>query len=218
MKPILYIGPRNYSSWSMRPWLVLKWAGIDFSEILVDLDAEGYGKKAIKAVLEVSPSGTVPVLNIGDALIADSLAISEWAHENAINPVYPNDATPRALCRSLVCEMHSGFGNIRNDLPHNIRRIIPTPPLSVDVKAEIKRFDEIASSAGGGFLFGEKSIADAFYTPMAVRMRTYSIKLSDKAQKYCDLLLNTPEFLEWSKIGEAEWKPFKAGPWDTIYS
>jgi glutathione S-transferase len=221
-KPILYIGPRNYSSWSMRPWLAMKWSGIDFSEKLIDLDQEGYGKCQIKEVLEISPTGTVPALKHGELLVWDSLAICEYIEEIAPNELWPMDGAQRAIARAITCEMHSGFANMRNDLTHNIRRIIPTPPIKPDTMREIQRLDFIFSSQldkfGGPFLFGAKpTIADAFYTPMAVRCRTYSLPLSEKAAIMRDNLLNSEEFLLWSELAQKEWKPFKSAPHDSVY-
>lgn len=221
-KPILYIGPRNYSSWSMRPWLAMFWSGLDFDEKLIDLDQEGYGKRQIKDVLEVSPTGTVPALKHGDLNIWDSLAICEYIEEICPKELWPIDANERAIARALTCEMHSGFSNMRNDFTHNIRRIIPTPPISDDAKVEIARLDYIFSSQfekyNGPFLFGEKPcIADAFYTPMAVRCRTYSLPLSVNAAKMRDNLLSSDGFLKWAELAQKEWQPFKSAPHDSVY-
>ena len=221
-KPKIYIGPRNYSSWSMRPWLALFWSGLEFDEVLIDLDKEGYGKRQIKEVLEVSPTGTVPALKHGDLMVWDSLAICEYIEEIAPNELWPMDGAQRALARSLVCEMHAGFGEIRNDFTHNIRRQIPTPPISEAALIEIKRLDYIFSSQlekfGGPYLFGEKpTIADAFYTPMAVRCRTYSLPLSEKAAKMRDNLLSSSGFLKWAELANKEWQPFKSAPHDSVY-
>lgn len=221
-KPKIYIGPRNYSSWSMRPWLALFWSGLEFDEVLIDLDKEGYGKRQIKEVLEVSPTGTVPALKHGDLMVWDSLAICEYIEEIAPNELWPMDGAQKALARSLVCEMHAGFGEIRNDFTHNIRRQIPTPPISEAALIEIKRLDYIFSSQlekfGGPYLFGEKpTIADAFYTPMAVRCRTYSLPLSEKAAKMRDNLLSSSGFLKWAELANKEWQPFKSAPHDSVY-
>lgn len=222
-KPVLYIGPQNYSSWSIRPWLVLKWSGIDFETIIVNLDAEGYGQKRIKDVLEISPSGTVPALKIDDFYIWDSLAISEWANEQAPEAgLWPIGEIKRAIARSITCEMHSGFENIRNHLPHNIRRRVKEQIWDEATKIEIARLDYIWSDClgkfGGPYLFGNApTIADAFYAPMAVRMRTYNVTISEIAAKYRDFILSTPEFLQWAEEAEKNWKPFNAGPWDSIY-
>src|SRR5687768_6469396 len=121
MKRVLFVGNRNYSSWSLRPWLVLRWAGIDFETKAVRLGGLGYLKRQVPEVLTVSPTGTVPVLHLGEEIIPDSLAISEWAAEQ--NPaLWPKDAVARAHARAAVCEMHSCFAALRAQLPCNIRR------------------------------------------------------------------------------------------------
>lgn len=221
-KPKIYLGPRNYSSWSMRPWLALYWSGLEYDEVLIDLDKEGYGKKQIKEVLEISPTGTVPALKHGDLMIWDSLAICEYIEEIAPNDLWPMDGLQRALARALTCEMHSGFSEIRNDFTHNIRRQIPTPPISEAAMIELKRLDYIFSSQlekfGGPYFFGKTpTIADAFYTPMAVRCRTYSLPLSENAAKMRDNLLSSAGFLKWEKLAEKEWVAFKSAPHDSVY-
>ena len=224
MKPILYVGNRNYSSWSMRPWLVLKYSGLEFDTIDIELDAEGYGKAQVAGVLAISPTGRVPALSYGELKIWDTLAISEWVAERAPNAgLWPKDANARAIARAVVCEMHSGFGEIRTHLTCNIRRRVKEQDWNEGTLIELKRLDEMWSGLltqyGGPYLFGKSpSIADAFYIPMATRLRTYNVSgLSKTAQEYRDFILQTPEFLEWAQIAESNWKPFKAGPWDTIY-
>ncbi len=224
MKPTLYVGNRNYSSWSMRPWFVLKYSGLEFETQDVDLDAEGYGKAQVKEVLAVSPTGRVPALKAGDLNLWDSLAISEWVAEQAPDAeLWPKDANTRALARAVVCEMHSGFGEIRTHLTCNIRRRVKEQDWNEATRIELKRLDEMWSELlnqfGGPYLFGAKpTIADAFYIPMATRLRTYNVSgLSKAAENYRDFILGTPEFLEWANEAEAKWKPFNAGPWDTIY-
>lgn len=224
MKPILYVGNRNYSSWSMRPWFVLKYSGLEFDTIDVDLDAEGYGKAQVKEVLAVSPTGRVPALKTSDIELWDSLAIAEWAAEQVPQiALWPKDAITRALARAIVCEMHSGFSEIRTHLTCNLRRRVKEQDWNEATKIELKRLDEVWSGLiekfGGPYLFGKTpTIADAFYIPMATRLRTYNVSgLSKAANDYRDFILSTPEFLEWEKIAEEKWKPFKAGPWDTIY-
>jgi glutathione S-transferase len=122
IKPILYIGNKNYSSWSMRPWLAMKWAGIGFQEQMVPLGPRGKGEHP--AILAISPSGTVPALELRDGeRIWDTMAICEWAHEMAPNAgLWPKDPIARALARSASAEMHAGFGALRQEMPMNIRR------------------------------------------------------------------------------------------------
>ncbi|MBM3523216.1 MAG: glutathione S-transferase family protein [Alphaproteobacteria bacterium] len=225
MTPVLHIGNRNYSSWSLRPWLCLRWAGIAFEESHVELDQPGYGEGGIAAVRAVSPSGRVPALQLGQTTIWDSLAIAEWAAEQAGPGVlWPRDPTARAVARAVTCEMHAGFEALRRDLPMNIRRRCAEQDWAPEARRDIARLDAIWSDLrsthgrGGSFLFGARSIADAFFTPVATRMRTYSVSLSPAAQHYRDTLLADPAFREWEVAALAEWRrPFSRAPIDTLY-
>ncbi len=220
--PILYVGNRNYSSWSMRPWLALFWSGLEFEDVLIDLDQEGYGNRQIKAVLKVSPTGTVPAMQHNNLKIWDSLAICEYIAEIAPNKLWPEEQNIRAHARALVCEVHSGFSNMRDKFTHNIRRIIDTPPINDACMIELLRLDEIFAGAyetfGGPYMYGKNpTIADAFYTPMAVRTRTYSLPLSTNARKMRDNLLDSDAFKAWCDLAQKEWKPFARAPHDTVY-
>lgn len=203
-KNILYIGNKNYSSWSLRPWLVLKWAGIAFEEREIQLAQPGYNKQAIAEVLRVSPNGRVPALHTGALVIWDSLAIAEWAAEEKPDAqLWPAERTARAEARAVVAEMHSGFANVRRDLSMNIRRRVAMPPLPDETLVEIARIDAIWSglrlrhAPTGPWLFGKRTIADAFYAPVVTRMRTYGVKLSREAQQYCETLLADSHFAAW---------------------
>jgi glutathione S-transferase len=220
VKPVLYVGNQNYSSWSMRPWLVLTWAGVDFETRVVPLGGPGYTKRQIVEVLAISPGGTVPALHLGDDVIADSLSISEWAAEH-VPGLWPEDAMARAHARSAVCEMHSGFGEIRSRLPCNIRRRAEPRVHSEDVRREIDRVQQIwvmLSQRFGGegpYLFGRKpTIADAFFTPVATRFRTYAVKLGVEAQRYADALLADPAFRLWEEAAKRE--PMSMPYWDSV--
>ena len=224
MKTTLFIGPRNYSSWSLRPWLALKWAGIAFEERLLDLDAPGYGEGRIADVLKVSPSGRVPALHAGDLHLWDSLAICEWAAEQAPGTLWPTDADERAVARALSCEMHAGFAGVRRDLSMNIRRRCAARDLPDDTLRDIRRLEEIFTECrrrrrhDGAHLFGARSIADAFFTPVATRFRTYAVKLNETAEAYCATLLADAAFLEWERLGEKEWKAFSRADTDRLYA
>lgn len=226
MRPVLFVGNKNYSSWSIRGWLPLAWSGLDFETRLIELDRPGYGEGAIADVLAFSPSGRVPALDIGGTTIWDSLAIAEWTAERAPSAqLWPQDATERALARSLACEMHSGFSGIRSELPCNIRRRSARPTLAAGTEREIARIDAIFSSQAtlskgrGPFLFGRRGVVDAFYLPIATRMRSYSIELSDKAAAYRDALLSDEAFLRWEKEAEAEWRgPISRSDADTRHA
>jgi glutathione S-transferase len=216
MTPVLFVGNKNYSSWSLRPWLVLTWSGISFETRVIPLGGEGYGEGRMPEVVAISPSGRVPAMRVGDTLVWDSLAISEWAAEMAPSAgLWPEDATMRAVCRAATSEMHAGFQALRNHLPCNIRRRAPPldPPRHArgDVTLEIARIESLwgdlrARYGGGGpFLFGARpTIADAFFTPIATRFRTYSVPLGAAAQEYSAALLAAPAFRAWEKDAVAE--------------
>jgi len=226
MKPHLYIGNCNYSSWSLRPWLALRWAGIEFDETSIDLDQPGYGEGGIAAIRAVSPTGKVPVLRIGEALIWESIAIAEWAAENSrTGSLLPEDTILRAQARAVISEMHAGFGALRRDLPMNIRRRCRATGLPPETQADIARVDAMWSQlrgrhgAKGPCLFGERSLADAFYLPVATRFRTYAIALSPAAQAYCDTLFADAAFREWEAHALAEpAKPFSHSGADAMYA
>lgn len=223
--PILYIGNRNYSSWSLRAWLCLKWAGIDFEERLIELDQDGYGEGRIADLLAVTPAGKVPALTLGSEMIWDSIAIAEWAAENAGGVcLMPPNTLDRARLRSTVGEMHAGFSAVRQELPMNILRRCVASGYSVAAKREIARIDALWQSYlarvgnDGGYLMGMRTIADAFYTPVATRFRTYNIPLSARAQQYADLLLADVAFREWEANAAADGlKPFSRAHIDGLY-
>lgn len=211
MKPTLYIGNKNYSSWSLRPWLALTWSGIDFDEVVVPLGGEGFGRAAIPAVRAVSPSGRVPALSLGDVTIWESLAICEWAAENApAARLWPDDPRARAVCRAVACEMHAGFSAVRRDLAVNVRRRAAARELSADTRADLARIDELWTTTrarwgqSGPFLFGERTIADAFFAPVATRLRTYGVALGPAAMAYSEALLHEPAFVAWEAAAVAE--------------
>jgi glutathione S-transferase len=225
MKPQLYVGNCNYSSWSLRPWLALRWAGIDFDETAIDLDQPGYGEGRIAAIRAVSPSGKVPALRIGEAVIWESIAIAEWAAENSrTGPLLPEHPVLRAQARAVVAEMHAGFGALRRDLPMNIRRRCHATGLPAETHTDIARVDAMWTqlrqqhAAQGPYLFGRRSLADALYLPVATRFRTYGIELSPTAQTYCDMALADPAFREWEARALAEpAKPFSRARTDSLY-
>lgn len=208
--PVLHIGNKNYSSWSLRPWLALKWGGIPFEENIIPLGGEGYGRAQIKEVLKVSPSGRVPALHLGDAVINDSLAICEWAAEQTPS-LWPADPIVRALARSASAEMHSGFVALRTAMSCNIRRRLEREPdWNSATRADLTRLYELwgglrARFGGEGpFLFGQRSIADAMYAPVCTRLRTYKVSAPEDAQAYCATIFADPAFQDWERAGEAE--------------
>jgi len=208
MRPTLFVGNQNYSSWSLRPWLVLTWGGIDFDLRVIALGGEGYTQRRMPEVLAVSPSGTVPALAVGHDTVWDSLAIAEWAAEQ-VPALWPADPIARAYARSATAEMHSGFGAIRSALPCNIRRRAEPRAIGDDVRREIARLEALWATLGarfgGPYLFGARpTIADAFFTPMATRFRTYAVTLSPDAQRYADTLLRDEAFRVWEAAGDEE--------------
>ena len=210
MRPILYVGNQNYSSWSMRPWLALEWGGIEFETRPIRLGGPGYGQRKIAEVLAVSPTGTVPALHLGEEMISDSLAICEWAAEQSPS-LWPRDGIARAHARAATCEMHAGFGALRKNLPCNIRRRAGPRALDDQTRDEVARIEAIWTTlrkrfgAGGPYLFGATpTIADAFYTPVAARFRTYAVTIAGEAQAYADALLANPTFRRWEAAGIAE--------------
>ncbi|ATQ42063.1 glutathione S-transferase family protein [Caulobacter mirabilis] len=199
----IVIGTKAWSTWSLRPWLALKRTGVAFTETLVELRK---AEATTASILPHSPSGLVPALKDGDLTVWDSLAICEYLAERfPAARLWPEDPATRAVARSVTAEMHSGFMNLRRDCPMDLA-LRTTAELSPEVAKDVRRIAQIWSEqlarSGGPFLFGAWSIADAFYTPVATRFRSYGVDLaahgaSAEAQAYRDALLATPEFLDW---------------------
>lgn len=201
----LVIGTKKWSTWSMRPWLVLKRSGVSFTETLVELRQESGLTEA--EIRPHSPSGLAPALKDGELTVWDSLAICEYLAEKAPG-LWPADAAARALARSAAAEMHSGFSSLRGECPMDLTAEPKTAELSEATHKDVRRIVSLwlglLERFGGPFLAGEWSIADAFFTPVATRFRTYGVKLSDfgddgRAGEYAQRLLETPEFLEWER-------------------
>jgi len=203
-KPRLYVGNHNYSSWSMRPWLCLRWAGIDFEEVLISLARPGYGSGSIAEVAAVSPNGRVPALHVDGHIIWDSLAIAEWAAEFQPGArLWPADWRSRALARSAVCEMHSGFAALRNDLPMNIARRCKVNDWPEATRRDIDRVLALwlslrdGNASRGPWLCGERGIVDAFYAPVMTRFRTYGVQLPAALAGVAEALFADADFREW---------------------
>ena len=200
----LVIGTRNWSTWSLRPWLVIRRAGAPFTETLVHLREV---ETSTAEILKHSPSGLVPVLKDGALTIWDSLAICEYLAERfpAAN-LWPEDPVDRALARAAACEMHSGFGALRGECPMELT-LTTKATLSEATMANVRRLVQLWSGllarSGGPFLFGDWCIADAFFTPVATRFRSYGIAAGD-ADPYVERLLQTPDFLEWERDALAD--------------
>jgi glutathione S-transferase len=207
----LVIGDKTYSSWSMRPWLVLKRAGAEFTETAVRLNRP----ETPAALALASPSGLVPALKDGELTLWDSLAISEYVAERFPEAkLWPADPTARALARCAAAEMHSGFRSLRGELPMDLSTRIHktvTPITETDIRRVTRLWTELRRRFAdqGPFLTGGWSIADAFFTPVATRFRSYGVHLSDygdagEAGTYAEALLAEPEFLEWERGALAE--------------
>lgn len=184
----------NYSSWSVRPWLALKHAGLDFRVHDVGLKTQDGWKERI---LSFSGAGKVPILVDGSLSIHESLAICEYVAELAPPAkLWPEDPKLRARGRAIGCEMHAGFQNLRNDLSMNLRARAARTPTSPAIEAEIARIFEIwqasLASSGGPFLLGSLSIADCMFFPVVTRFRTYGVELPSDAQAYSDALFGLP--------------------------
>lgn len=207
----LIIGPRTFSTWSLRPWLVLKRCGADFSVRELDFNTpEGHAE-----MLAVSPSGLVPVLRVEGETLWDTLAISLWCEERyPAAPLWPKEAHARWQARSVVAEMHSGFSALRTACSMNKDHWMVTderaaPPEDPKVEADVRRLVAMwrqmrnRFGAEGDYLFGDWSIADAFFTPVATRIRHYQIDLAahgdetGTAAAYVETLLAQPDYLEW---------------------
>jgi glutathione S-transferase len=201
----LVIGSKQWSSWSLRPWLALKRTGAPFQEIEIPLRQ---GAASDAAIAEHSPSRQVPVLKVDDLTIWDSLAICEYLAETYPDAkLWPADPVLRALGRSAAAEMHGGFQALRGECAMALETrttLEISEATQKNVRTIVERWNQLLARSGGPFLVGEWSIADAFYTPVATRFRTYGIKLADygdagAAQAYADRLLATPEFLDWER-------------------
>ncbi len=201
----LFVGNKNYSSWSLRPWLALRQAGIPFREELVSLQ-EDAGKAARFARL---PGGRVPVLQDGDVTVWDSLAICEYLAERHPG-LWPADPVARAWARSISAERHSGFGALRQEMSMDVRARRPQRKRSAAVLRDVARIEAIWSGTrerfgkGGDLLLGAFSIADAFYAPVAFRFRTYGVSPGGAAGAYLATLLSLPAMREWEAAGAAD--------------
>jgi glutathione S-transferase len=206
----LFIGSKNWSSWSLRPWLAMKMAGVAFEEVLIPLRTPD----TKTGIAEHSPSGKMPALLIAEKkkelTVWDSLAICETIHERHPRAkLWPKAHPARAEARSIVAEMHSGFQALRNALPMEIAARRPTPTLDAGTKADIARILAIWNTAlgkkpKGGFLFGPFTIADAFYAPVVTRFATYDIAVDGPARGYMRRVLALPPMKEWAKGAKAE--------------
>lgn len=204
--PLLVIGNRNYSSWSLRAWLALRHCGFAFESLRLSLDTPTFAAQ----VRAYSGAGRVPVLVDGGVSVWDSLAIAEYGAERT-GRGWPADPRARAVARAATCEMHSGYSALRNAWPMDIRARRPGAPVSAEVARDLARIDELWSEcrtrygAQGPWLFGAWSIADAFYAPVVCRLQTYgSPGMGELAAAYCTTTLADPELAAWSELAARE--------------
>ncbi|PJI48993.1 MAG: glutathione S-transferase [Pseudomonas sp.] len=200
MSLTLIIGSKNVSSWSLRGWLAMQLTGAEFEEILIPLG----GQDTARRIREHSPSGKVPALKCEHGLIWDSLSIAEYLAERFPEAhLWPRGEAARALARTVCAEMHSGFMALRSNMPMDLQRNQPLAEVPEAVEADIARVVELWSlcrqqfGQDGPFLFGHASIADAFYAPVATRLRSYCVTLPIEAQNYVDAIYAWPAFRPW---------------------
>ena len=217
MTPHLYIANKAYSSWSLRPWILLTEFGIPFDETVIPM----YRPDTRAAMLAVSPNGKMPSLHDGDIVVPESLAIVEFIAEARPDlPVWPRDRAARALARAVSSEMHAGFAALRRACPTNFRRSPKAIPLDAEVRADVDRIEAIWADArarfgqGGPFLFGAFSAADAMYAPVVNRFHAYAIEVAPASRAYMDAVMALPSWRAWVAGGEAE--PWHHAGYDDI--
>jgi glutathione S-transferase len=203
----LVIGNKNYSSWSLRPWLLLKQAGVSFREVSVSLYTETSGAE----IRKYSPSGKVPVLIDGKITVWESLAIGEYLAEKFPHKnLWPADPAARAMARSVATEMHAGFGALRQHMSMNCRKHLPGKGRTPEVLKDIARITALWNDCrarfgkGGGFLFGKFSVADAMYAPVALRFVTYAVELDPVCAAYVQAITALPAIQQWVADARAE--------------
>ena len=210
----LYIGNKNYSSWSMRPWVMLKQAGIAFEEVMVRFDSFDADSQFKSTLAGLSPTGKVPCLVNGDLVVWDTLAIAEYVAEKYPEKnLWPSDVKARARARSVCAEMHSGFGGLRSACPMNIEASLPDIGKLVlrdksAVRSDLARIDAMWSALladhGGPLLFGAFTIADAYFAPVCMRISTYALPVSAPVAAYVERVKALPGVSAWIEGGLAE--------------
>ena len=207
---VLVIGNKNYSSWSMRPWVLLRQAGIAFEEVQLKF-GDQQGRLTVPGIEKYSAAGKVPVLVIDDEPVWDSLAIAETLAERFPDKqLWPADAKARAHARSICAEMHSGFQALRGKMPMNIRKRYPGKGFTAESQRDIDRITAIWTQcrerfgSAGPLLFGHFTIADAYYAPVVMRFQTYAVNLPPAAQAYCEAVLSLKAVREWIEGAQRE--------------
>ena len=217
----LYIGNKNYSSWSMRPWVLLRQAGIPFEEVLARFDSFDPDSKFKATIAGISPTGKVPVLVDGDLAIWDTLAIAEYLAETYPEKhLWPQDKAARARARSVCAEMHSGFTALRGACPMNIEAHLPDtgallwrdkPAVRADVQRLVEMWTGLLEQHGGPMLFGAFTIADAFYAPVCMRLHSYGLPVPEHIQAYVQRVRALPGVKAWidGALAEADFREFE---------
>ncbi len=217
----LYIGNKNYSSWSMRPWVLMNQAGIAFDEVIVRFDAFTPDSKFKTEVERLSPAGRVPVLIDDGLAVWDTLAIAEYLAERFPEKhLWPADMSTRARARSVCAEMHSGFGALRHHFGMNIEAALPEigarvlaeqPEVRENVARIVSMWSELLAEHGGPMLFGAFSIADAYFAPVVMRLRTYGVPVPAPIAAYIERVVALPGVAAWiaEALAECDFLPFE---------
>jgi glutathione S-transferase len=210
----LAIGNKNYSSWSMRPWVLMKQAGIPFEEQMLRFDSFDPGSQFKTTLAGISPVGRVPVLCDGELAVWDTLAIAEYLAESfPENQLWPAEKAQRARARSVCAEMHSGFGALRNHCGMNIEASLPEvgervlreqPEVQKDLDRIVSMWTDLLEASGGPLLFGTFTIADAYYAPVVMRLRTYALPVPPIIAAYMDRVVALPGVGAWIADALAE--------------
>jgi glutathione S-transferase len=216
----LMIGNKNYSSWSMRSWVLMRHFELPFEEVMVRFDAFSAESQFKRRVGRVSPAGRVPVLIDGDLVVWDTLAIAEYLAEKfPQHALWPRETTPRAQARCLCAEMHAGFSALRNHCPQNLEAALPAvgarvlaeqPGVVDDLQRIVAMWDTALGASGGPFLFGAFGIADAYFAPVAGRIRTYALPVPAAIGAYVDRVFASPAVAAWVRdaLDERMFVPF----------
>ncbi len=217
----LYIGNKNYSSWSMRPWVLLKQAGIAFEEVKVRFDSFDAGSEFRTTLANITPTSKVPVLVDGDLAVWDTLAIAEYvAEQNPDKNLWPEDTKARARARSICAEMHSGFTGLRSQCPMNIEASLPEigalvwrdkPAVRADVARLTDMWTALLEQHGGPLLFGHFTVADAYFAPVCMRLKTYALPVSAVVAAYVQRVCELPGVQAWidGALAEKDFRDFE---------
>lgn len=217
----LYIGNKNYSSWSMRPWVLLKQADIAFEEVMVRFDSFDADSQFSKTMSGITPVGKVPVLVDESLVVWDTLAIAEYlAEKYPAKNLWPQDTKARARARSICAEMHSGFGALRSACPMNIEASLPDvgqliwrdkPAVRADVARIVGMWSELLQTQGGPMLFGAFTVVDAYFAPVAMRLKSYALPVPAHITAYIEQLCAMPGVKAWvaDALAESDFRDFE---------